>query len=125
MDVVRRMPLSRDPAAVGEARRFVSACCREWGVDDPEEVAPLVVSELVTNALQHGEGPWELFVGRRLDRVVVSVTDGSQDAVDVEHPQDLAEHGRGLLLVESLTTAWGQESRPEGKRVWAEVANPR
>ena len=122
MDVVRRMQLPQDPASVGAARRFVSECCRDWGLDDPEDVTPLVVSELVTNALQHGEPPLTLFVGRRLDRLVVSVQDASHQELAVEEAGDLSERGRGLLLVQSLTRAWGQEDLPDGKRVWAEVA---
>jgi anti-sigma regulatory factor (Ser/Thr protein kinase) len=118
------LPLSRDPASVGEARRFVTQCCRDWGLEDPEDVTPLIVSELVTNALQHGEAPMTLFVGRRLDRLVVSVQDARRVDLAVEQAGDLSEHGRGLLLVQSLTRAWGQETLPDGKRVWAEVARP-
>lgn len=125
MDVVRTLPISRDPASVGEARRFVQACCRDWGLDDADDATLLVVSELVTNALQHGAEPLTLFVGRRLDRLVVSVQDSSRDEGHVERPVDLSERGRGLMLVESLTHAWGQQTLPDGKRVWAEVAHIR
>src|SRR4051812_24311708 len=104
------MQLSQEAASVGAARRFVSDCCRDWGLDDPEDVTPLVVSELVTNALQHGDAPMTLFVGRRLDRLVISVQDSSRAELAVEAAGELSEHGRGLLLVQSLTKAWGQQA---------------
>ena len=112
---------------VGAARMFVRDCARDWGLEDPEGIAPLVVSELVTNALHHGRGPVTLFVARRLDRLVLSVEDGSEELAAVEFSGALAESGRGLSLVQSLTRAWGEQPVPGGKRVWAEVspANPR
>lgn len=124
MDMVRRLALDQDPAAVGLAREFVRGCIRDWGAEDPEDVASLVVSELVTNALQHATSPITLFVARRLDRIVLTVQDGSDALAEVELPGPLDEDGRGMLLVESLTRAWGE--RPvqdgKGKRVWAEVS---
>jgi len=106
---------------VAAARMFVRQCTRDWGMDDPDDVAPLVVSELVTNALHHARGPVTLFVARRLDRMVLSVEDGSDELAEVEVTGLLAESGRGLALVESLTRAWGEQPVPGGKRVWAEV----
>ena len=124
MDMVRRLELDEDPAAVGLAREFVRHCCHDWGADDPEDTASLVVSELVTNALQHAKGPVTLFVARRLDRIVLTVQDGSEAMAEVELPGPLEESGRGMLLVQSLTTAWGEQPVPGGKRVWAEVSKP-
>ena len=121
MDMVRRLELDQDPAAVGLARAFVRQCWSDWGAEDPEDVAPLVVSEMVTNALQHASGPVTLFVARRLDRIVLTVQDGSEAMAEVELPGPLEESGRGMMLVQSLTRAWGEQSVPGGKRVWAEV----
>lgn len=120
--MVRRLELDQDPAAVGLAREFVRQCCRDWGADDPEDVAGLVVSEMVTNALQHAQGPVTLYVARRLDRVVLTVQDGSEALAEVELPGPLEESGRGMLLIQSLTRAWGEQAVPGGKRVWAEVS---
>jgi anti-sigma regulatory factor (Ser/Thr protein kinase) len=122
MDMVRRLELDQDPAAVGLAREFVRNCCQDWGSDDPEDVAGLVVSEMVTNALQHASGPVTLFVARRLDRIVLTVQDGSEAMAEVELPGPLEESGRGMMLVQSLTRAWGEQPVPGGKRVWAEVS---
>ena len=122
MDVVRRLDLTQDPSAAGLARVFVRKCCREWAVQDPEGVALLVVSELVTNALQHATGPLTLFVARRLDKIVISVRDGSDLTTAPRHAAELETSGRGLELVASLSSAWGEQQTEDGKRVWAEVA---
>lgn len=121
MDVVRRLRLDQDPAAVGLARDFVRDCYRTWGVEDPEDVASLVVSELVTNALRHATGPITLFVARRPHKVVLTVEDGSSVPAEVELPGPLEESGRGMLLVQALTRSWGEQPVPGGKRVWAEI----
>jgi anti-sigma regulatory factor (Ser/Thr protein kinase) len=121
MDVLRRLDLEQDPASVGAARQFVREVVRGWGAEDPDDTAALVASELVTNALHHAAGPVSLFGAGRLDRVVLSVTDGSTTPAEVEVRGLLAESGRGLALVQSLTRAWGEELLPDGKRVWAEV----
>ncbi|MGX2995505.1 ATP-binding protein [Streptomyces sp. JNUCC 64] len=55
----------RDRARPGQVRRIVRAQLRHWGLDDLVETAQLVVSELVTNAFQHGRGEE---VGIRLGR---------------------------------------------------------
>jgi hypothetical protein len=44
----------------------------------------------------------------------------------VKNPQALAERGRGLLLVETLSYQWAWKTAPEwpGKCVWAELRLP-
>ena len=122
MEIVRRLELDQVPASVPEARQFVRKCCRDWGFADPDESAALIVSELVTNALRHATGPIILFLGRRVDRMVMSVEDGSPYPAEVDVRGPLAESGRGMLLVESLAASWGESELPTGKRVWAELA---
>ncbi|MCU1601900.1 MAG: protein phosphatase [Frankiales bacterium] len=119
--MVRRLDIALEPVSVGRARRFVAECLAAWDVTDPDGVAPLVVSELVTNALRHGRGFVTLVVGRRLDRIVLSVMDGSREVAEPGFAGPLEEAGRGLHLVETLSLAWGSQVLPEGKRVWAEV----
>jgi anti-sigma regulatory factor (Ser/Thr protein kinase) len=122
MDVVRRLELDQHAASVGVARQFVRDCLRDWRAEGPDDVPSLVVSELVTNALQHASGPVTVFVARRIDRIVLSVEDGSTAMAEVELPGPLEESGRGMMLVESLTHAWGEQPVEGGKRVWAEVS---
>jgi hypothetical protein len=85
--------------------------------------ALLVVSELVTNALVHTDGRVRLdltFIGHRLR---VAVTDASPRTPI--KPASLgweATGGRGILLVEAMSEAWGTVPVSGGKQVWSELA---
>ncbi|SEO18794.1 ATP-binding protein [Actinacidiphila rubida] len=99
---------------------------------DPAESAASVVAELAANAVTHGRVAGRDFELRlTLDRATgvirVEVSDARGEvrpAVSPLPPADDAESGRGLLLVQALTRAWGVSSREVGKTVWAEVALP-
>ena len=123
MQPVLRLEIALEPQSVSQARAFVRQCLADWQVTDPEDVAPLVVSELVTNAVRHGGGHVTLFVARRSDRIVLSVVDGSTQPVAHGEAGPLEESGRGLHLVEVLSLAWGTQLLPVGKRVWAEISS--
>ncbi|MCB0908827.1 MAG: ATP-binding protein [Nocardioidaceae bacterium] len=90
----------------------------------------LVVSELVTNAIQHGEPPYGIVVDVYRDLVKVDVVDhGGQIPVppldgvpDDLKAGDLRSGGRGLAIVRRLAAAWGVERAGDGsKDVWADV----
>jgi hypothetical protein len=59
----------------------------------------------------------------RIDGPVVRVlvSDAGGGVPTVGHPEPTAPSGRGLALVEALSTDWGTDSRPDGKTVWFEV----
>ena len=119
--------VSLGPAAsdVAVARRFVADRCRDWGCGDVVEDAELVVSELVTNALVHGQSACELRAGLSDAALRLQVVDDGQGMPDPQAATDTDEHGRGLLLVSVLSTAWGVELLPDGgKIVWAELLRP-
>ena len=85
-----------------------------------EDVA-LVVSELVTNAVLHGDGEITLDVVVEESRVHIAVEDGDLSTpAPVERPPD-AETGRGLMLVSKIAAQWGVRSGDHGKVVWADV----
>lgn len=115
----------RLPDAVMHARRFTARTLRRWKVQEAADAVLLVVSELVTNALVHTQGPVRLDLVLRGDRVRVSVSDSSPRApakpviVDWE-----ATGGRGLLLVEAMSDAFGSVPVAGGKQVWSEIAVP-
>jgi anti-sigma regulatory factor (Ser/Thr protein kinase) len=96
---------------------------RPPGVDDDMlATALLLVSELVTNAVRHGEPPvWLRIDGTR--RLHVGVSDEGADLPMMERPGDVgAESGRGLLLVDALASDWGCDQEPgHGKTVWFEL----
>lgn len=111
----------RSPDAPRWARRWFTERFRIAAAAEELEVALLVLSELVSNALRHGVGEISLLarvVGRR---VRVEVSDHSADwaAVQIPDPSD-GVNGRGLRIVEQLSDAWGCHPTPRGKTVWAE-----
>lgn len=111
-----------DPRAVGPARRFLGGTLAAWGVDgDTVDTAILCLSELVTNALIHTDAGCDLRVV--LDRGVLTTTvrdGGSSVVVDLSGVavDPLAVHGRGLQLVDALSTRWGSELDAGGMTVW-------
>ncbi|MBO0830920.1 MAG: SpoIIE family protein phosphatase [Actinobacteria bacterium] len=118
-DRVATWDLAADPAVVGDARKLVRRKLAGWGLDDMAFVAGLVVSELVTNAIRHAEGPIQLRLIR--DRTLIcEVSDGSSTAPHLRRARALDEGGRGLLLVSQLTERWGTRQTEQGKTIWAE-----
>ncbi|HEX4017417.1 MAG TPA: ATP-binding protein [Frankiaceae bacterium] len=82
------------------------------------EVAELLVSELVTNAVAHAKSAPVMLIEVLGDAVRVAVQDASPGPVVVRDAPHDAPDGRGLLLVDSLAASWGWAPTPEGKRVW-------
>ena len=132
-----RHQLPRTVDASGQARRLVTA----WVGDelDPEELdrAKLVVSELINNAVLHGEGSIELQVDLDDHRLQIEVIDeggGFEHEMRAVPFEDLS--GRGLAIVEAVTSRWGvhertthvwaefERSEPRGTHLWAELERP-
>jgi anti-sigma regulatory factor (Ser/Thr protein kinase) len=88
---------------------------------DTSEVAQLLVSELVTNAVLHA-GTY-IVVEVRVDdvRVRVAVKDLSAAFPQPRVAADDASGGRGLQLVEALSSSWGWDLTAGGKSVWFEL----
>ncbi|MBD0422873.1 ATP-binding protein [Streptomyces sp. TRM S81-3] len=115
-----------EPDAVRAARSLVRGRLHGWGLDSVGDLAALLVSELVTNALRHATGP----IGVRLVRssvdgvLRVEVSDSLPEPPRerVAGPDD--EGGRGLQLVASATRRWGTRPGEAGKTVWFELAMP-
>ena len=86
--------------------------------------AVLLANELVVNALRHGEpSPIEVVVQLRPASLRVQVSDRSPSPPVPIDPGEWDEHGRGLLLVRELATAWGSSPIPgDGKAVWFETS---
>jgi anti-sigma regulatory factor (Ser/Thr protein kinase) len=117
--------LPRTPESVGDARRLVDQALSVWDMKDAQDSAVLVVSELLTNAVQHARRASVGFSVMRLSETQVRVA-----VVDLSHVQPhrrsagaIEEDGRGLGIVDVLTCGrWGVDLLPWGKRVWAEVS---
>ena len=125
MEPAAAVTLPSTEQAPGVARRFV----RDAGGDWPErvlEAALLVVSEAVTNAVRYGSGRIQLCVTADDRLVRLEVTDeGAQLPLRRSPSEDaLGDGGRGLHLLDALTTDWGSEPRRDGpgKVVWMEIS---
>jgi anti-sigma regulatory factor (Ser/Thr protein kinase) len=119
---LRRRLRRSDLRAVSEARRALRELLRHREWPGGSEVAELLASELVTNALVHTDhdavltavvGPRALRVEVR-DLVSLRPRPRAVDAAD-------STHGRGLMLVQSLADAWGVRAHAVGKSVWFEL----
>ncbi|WP_353945449.1 ATP-binding protein [Streptomyces sp. HUAS MG91] len=117
-----------DLRAVPEARRALRELLRHWGMPGRTEIAELLTSELVTNALVHTDRDAELVatVGPRGLRVEVRDAAARRPRLRVPNADDgtHSTHGRGLLLVQSLADAWGVAAlgaQEPGKVVWFEL----
>lgn len=121
----RRATLPADPRAVAEARRQVRAAVRNWRLPADIDVAALLASELVTNAITHsGRASGDrdaitLALSCSEGRLRVDVHDRSPEppAMSDSVPAG-AQGGRGLFLVDSLAAAWGSYRTAAGKAVY-------
>lgn len=121
--------LSPHPESVKAGRDFTRATLCGWGMATLTDVAELVVSELVTNALRHGapairpqaDGPdVRLRLLAQSPFVMCMVTDGGSNIPVLRESGPAAESGRGLQVVESCCVRWGWHLLDEGgKVVWA------
>jgi anti-sigma regulatory factor (Ser/Thr protein kinase) len=121
-----RLELPATPAAASVARLFVRCLCEEWGVGSVADVAELLSSELVTNAVVHARSAIELEAARTQSDLRVDVRDVGPGTVEAEArpPSSEAEGGRGLAIVASLADSWGVESTGRGKSVWFTLETP-
>lgn len=114
--------LEPEADSVADARRLTGRFLRQFG-DEFTSTVVLIVSELVTNAVRHGQGAAQLTVVRARDHVRVEVIDSGSGAVRMRMPSLAGGGGFGLHLVELLARTWGHEPGPP-TRVCAEFALP-
>ncbi|MEV6104390.1 SpoIIE family protein phosphatase [Streptomyces sp. NPDC051940] len=110
---------------VADARHELRSLLHDWTAPDQVDSAELVLSELIANVLVHTEGDARVRAdtsgpagGRTLR---VEVADGDDELPHRRHPGELASSGRGVLLLEALSGAWGVEPQGDGKSIWFEV----
>lgn len=126
------LELAVTPAAVRTARHWAATVLAgsdsASGTELVDEVV-LLVSELVTNAIQAASTlrksakprVWLAIAGSR-ERVRIEVHDSAQVAVPATCQRDGdQESGRGLEVISALATTWGWQPEPCGKVVWCEL----
>jgi anti-sigma regulatory factor (Ser/Thr protein kinase) len=117
--------LPRLPDSAGTARAFVTRtlmpCVAETSRDivDATQVS---VSELVTNAVRYGDGDITVELVVHRDALDLTVTDRGAGRPQPRHAGAGAESGRGLILVDAVSSEWGTRPLPEGKAVWCRLA---
>ena len=117
--VERQADLDPVPASVGLARSLVRDSLASFD-NDAREIALLLTSELVTNAILHARTPVQLGVLVDGDRALVCVADRLPESPALSpraHSHD-RPGGRGLALVEDLADIWGTTTYTGGKIVW-------
>ena len=120
--------LSSIPESVRMARFHIRAALGFHELDDYADDAEIIISELVTNAIQHVRGDGKETIGVTLARarnqegVTVVVSDSSPAGpVMREMPTDSTQ-GRGLQIVEALSAHWGWHPEGGGKAIFAILA---
>lgn len=109
---------------VGRMRRITRAFLGLWDVGNPlAENIVLAVSELVTNAVGHGEGDVALRVQYADNELRVAVTDGSPTPANLRSAGDDDDSGRGLVLIAVLAHQWGTDD--DGRMTWCVFRRPR
>ncbi|MQS35924.1 ATP-binding protein [Streptomyces katsurahamanus] len=110
----------QDARRVSQMRRIGRAALRRWGFHRTVDEAELVISELITNAIQNGCGSVGFSVSFEGATVRIEVTDGSTSQPSVRRQHDLyAESGRGMLLVDQIASRWGTSA--DGTRTRCEL----
>lgn len=116
-----------DPHAPGRARARVRETCTRWGVSDSvREAAEIVVTELVTNSVEHATSASVVEMEGRGPTLRVTVRDYGvgfriPEADTWIAPPTSSPRGRGLAMVAAVSREWGLQRHPDGTTIWSEM----
>ena len=117
-----RVRYEAEPDAPRLARWWLGDLLRRHHLEHDLHDAVLLVSELATNAVTHADSAFEVVVSVDGDRLRVEVSDADPGVPQVQWVPAGATSGRGLLIVETLASAWGvSAAEGGGKTVWFEL----
>jgi anti-sigma regulatory factor (Ser/Thr protein kinase) len=105
---VTRLP-GRDPVHARDARRRARVLLAAWGLGEQASLGELVVSELVANAVCHGDTPIWMRLSVGGGDLRVEVHDGGAGRPVRRHVGGGDECGRGLELLDGLIELYGGE----------------
>jgi serine phosphatase RsbU (regulator of sigma subunit) len=117
----RSIALDSEPGAARAARGFVRDTLRTWDVADADAVAELLTDELVSNVVCHVGSTMQVRARRGAGAIRIEVDDTSTELPIRRNPEGFDEHGRGVMLVETLASDWGVEVHDAGKTIWFEL----
>ena len=110
-------PVAGSPSRI---RRGLRVALAEWELPvEATENALLVVEELVANAVDHARTPFRLTVDHVGPALRIAVRDECSRPVHLRPVNPHAARGRGLQMIQALTSGWGCHRTPVGKTVWA------
>lgn len=118
------LPLVEEPVSAAIAREYVRRQAARWAVAHLADAAVAIVSELVSNAIEHARCGCDLRLELREGQVLrIEVFDSGRGDPELRQQGIQSERGRGLYVVSALSTSWGVQSiEGDGKVVWAEVS---
>ena len=120
---VLTVDLPPEPSSATRAREVARQQLTGSYSADVLDAAVLVVTELVTNAILHARTRLRLTIEARPATVRIVVKDSTPSVLPQRmHLEPDAVTGRGLALVEHLSTSWGVDVTGSGKVVWSEIA---
>ncbi|MEI7631562.1 MAG: ATP-binding protein [Actinomycetes bacterium] len=136
MTVTHNWTLPADTTAAAAGRDFVRSALAEYGhasdtadtADDPDaEVAAAVTSELCTNAILHGSPPQSLKFVIDREHLRIEVSNSNRVGGTVPKLATMPTNsddvgGRGLNLVNVLSSTWGAEVNSGSTTVWADIS---
>ena len=114
-------------ASATRSRHDLKLTLYAWGLEDLVDSACLAITELVANAVRHCRLPGGLIEVTVLrsgeSQVRIAVQDSCPSPVSKREVTPDEESGRGLFLVEAVSSSWGSTPLPQGKLVWAEISS--
>lgn len=121
MTTTSQLTLPPQPASVAAARRFVVHALLGRATEGACDDAATLVSELATNAVLHARTPFTVEISIDGSAVRIGVLDHSSALPRLRDYGTDATTGRGIRLVESMSSRWGVRPGVDGKLIWFEL----
>jgi anti-sigma regulatory factor (Ser/Thr protein kinase) len=115
--------LAVDPTAPMYARWRTRLAVLTWDLPDLADDAELLVTELVTNAVRASNGVVRLWLTADHDSLMLAVWDDGDGMPARCEVGPFEPGGRGLMIVDALSTSWGSYAAVPGKVVWCQITN--
>lgn len=111
------------PESVAQVRRFVAdtLSATTVGLDELVDDVVLMASELATNAVRHAATPYTVEIVETTDDIRVIVTDLGGGNPVRKSPAQTEISGRGIVIIEALSSEWGVDASPHATSVWFRV----
>ena len=112
--------------AVADGRAWCRETMKEWQLDDMTDVVQQLVSELVTNSVQHARtSEVRVLLLHAASTLRLDVTDDDVAGLPVMANASVDDiSGRGLAIVDALSDRWGVHVTATAKTVWTELTHP-